>query len=233
MRKPDTQKGNHRTNSTLLILLTLVLGLLAPSFAFAQSQEKSPLDTQLLPVGELFSLIIRADGESNPPARITADSLPSNAVLLRNLDGSRTFMWIPQENDIGEKTIEVTVTDAKDSAIAATYPIHFEVVSQLAGENAAVEKAEPIAAANTDEVASSEPAASDISKEPEVTEPETEAADEPEAEVAVEPETDAAVEPEVEAAVVPETETEVEPEAETAVVPETDAAVQPLSLIHI
>ncbi len=109
----------------------IIAGFLYP--ALAQNTQSSPLDTQLLPVGELFSLIIRADGESNPPARISADALPEESVLLRNLDGSRTFMWIPRTEDIGSKTIEVTVTDAQDASVSATYPIHFEVVAQLTG----------------------------------------------------------------------------------------------------
>ncbi len=117
------------------VLIALCLGSVLP--VHAQNSHDSPLDTQLLPVGELFSLIIRADGESNPPARISADALPDESVLLRNLDGSRTFMWIPRTEDIGNRTIEVTVTDAQDASISATYPIHFEIVAQLTGNNTA------------------------------------------------------------------------------------------------
>lgn len=111
---------------------------------FAQV-ENSPLETQMLPVGEMFSLIIKADGESDPPARITAKALPAEAVFLRNLDGSRTFIWIPDDNDIGESSFFVTITDAKDSAISATYPINLEVFAELPGgdeEQRIVEEAE-------------------------------------------------------------------------------------------
>ena len=118
------------TRFALLSLALLSLSLLLTQ-AKAQELQESPLAVQTLPVDELFSLIIRADGDNDPPARITARQLPQDAVLLRNLDGSRTFMWIPQEQDIGETTIRITVTDASDPAISATYPIHFEISADV------------------------------------------------------------------------------------------------------
>ena len=260
MRKPDTQTAIHQINRALLILLLLASGLWAPSFAVAQSKQESPLDTQLLPIGELFSLIIRADGESDPPARITAKSLPNNAVLLRNLDGSRTFMWIPQKEDIGEKTIEVTVTDAQDSAIAATYPIHFEVVDQLVGTASSKEEVTPNTTAsgepeatndNTDTEAAAEPdtkptaesvaesvAAPDTESVAEtvtesVAETVTESVAEPLAAPDTESDTESVMEPDTVAATEPETETVAEPDAETALQPEAVPAVETESNVTV
>ncbi len=110
-----------------------LLLLVASSIASAQIQE-SPLDTQILPTGQMFSLIIKGDGESDPPARITAQGLPPESVFLRNLDGSRTFMWIPDENDIGTSSFLVTIADGSDEQIFATYPINLEVINIGSGE---------------------------------------------------------------------------------------------------
>ena len=213
MRKPDTQTAIHQINRALLILLLLASGLWAPSFAVAQSKQESPLDTQLLPIGELFSLIIRADGESDPPARITAKSLPNNAVLLRNLDGSRTFMWIPQKEDIGDKTIEVTVTDAQDSAIAATYPIHFEVVDQLVGTASSKEEVTP----NT--TASGEPEATNDNTD-------TEAAAEPDTKPTAESVAESVAAPDTESVAEPDTKPTAESVAESVAAPDTESVAE-------
>ena len=254
MRKPDTQTAIHQINRALLILLLLASGLWAPSFAVAQSKQESPLDTQLLPIGELFSLIIRADGESDPPARITAKSLPNNAVLLRNLDGSRTFMWIPQKEDIGDKTIEVTVTDAQDSAIAATYPIHFEVVDQLVGTASSKEEVTPNTTAsgepeatndNTDTEAAAEPdtkpTAESVAES--VAAPDTESVAETVTESVAETVTESVAAPvtesvaetlaapdtesDTESVMEPDTVAATEPETETVAEPDAETALQP------
>ena len=147
----------------LLSLALLSLSLLLTQ-AKAQELQESPLAVQTLPVDELFSLIIRADGDNDPPARITARQLPQDAVLLRNLDGSRTFMWIPQEQDIGETTIRITVTDASDPAISATYPIHFEISADASAAVSNVlqnstETAGKTATTTPEDVAADDPAA--------------------------------------------------------------------------
>jgi len=133
----------HRTLATRtrnrIALLLHALGaavLLGCSMVVSAQVEQSPLETQQLPVGEMFSLIIKADGESDPPARITARGLPSEAVFLRNLDGSRTFIWIPDEDDLGESSFFVTITDGKEASISATYPIYLEVVDKRATDAA-------------------------------------------------------------------------------------------------
>ena len=224
MRKPDTQTAIHQINRALLILLLLASGLWAPSFAVAQSKQESPLDTQLLPIGELFSLIIRADGESDPPARITAKSLPNNAVLLRNLDGSRTFMWIPQKEDIGDKTIEVTVTDAQDSAIAATYPIHFEVVDQLVGTASSKEEVTP----NT--TASGEPEATNDNTDTEAAaEPDTKPTAESVAESVAAPDTESVAETVTESVAETVTESVAETVTESVAAPVTESVAETLA----
>ena len=151
------------TRFALLSLALLSLSLLLTQ-AKAQELQESPLAVQTLPVDELFSLIIRADGDNDPPARITARQLPQDAVLLRNLDGSRTFMWIPQEQDIGETTIRITVTDASDPAISATYPIHFEISADASAAVSNVlqnstETAGKTATTTPEDVAADDPAA--------------------------------------------------------------------------
>ena len=108
----------------LIALLTIALA----GAVWAQIQE-SPLDTQILPVGRMFSLIIKGDGESTPPARISAEGLPPESVFLRNLDGSRTFIWIPDESDEGTSSFLVTIADGNDASLSATYPINLEVVA--------------------------------------------------------------------------------------------------------
>ncbi len=118
-------------NSFFFKSLRCALALLTISvsgFVRAQIQE-SPLDTQILPIGQMFSLIIKGDGESNPPARISADGLPPESVFLRNLDGSRTFIWIPDVNDEGTSSFLVTIADGNDPSLSATYPINLEVVA--------------------------------------------------------------------------------------------------------
>ena len=126
--------------------LTRAIALLVMSvagIAGAQIQE-SPLDTQILPIGQMFSLIIKGDGESNPPARITAEGLPPESVFLRNLDGSRTFMWIPDDGDKGTSSFLVTIADGSDATLSATYPINLEVVDPAGSAKA-------VTAANTAE----------------------------------------------------------------------------------
>jgi len=120
-------KNAITNNFTAAFFALLCLAGFGLSASHAQDLQESPLAVQTLPVDELFSLIIRAEGDTDRPARITARQLPQDAVLLRNLDGSRTFMWIPQEQDIGETSIRITVTDANDPDISATYPIYFEI----------------------------------------------------------------------------------------------------------
>ena len=115
----------------LSILLALV-AIVNLHIAHAQNQP-SPLPVQQLRVGELFSLIIKADGDNNPPAVIKSRELPEDAVMLRNLDGSRTFMWIPESTHIGETSFSVTVIDANDPTISATYPILLNVAEEVDG----------------------------------------------------------------------------------------------------
>lgn len=112
-------------------LYLCALLLFASGTSRAQIQE-SPLDTQILPVGQMFSLIIKGDGESDPPAGISAEGLPPESVFLRNLDGSRTFMWIPDSDDVGTNSFLVTITDGNDEQIFATYPINLEVIDSEA-----------------------------------------------------------------------------------------------------
>ena len=122
--------------------------LLAANSAKAQIQE-SPLDTQILPTGQMFSLIIKGDGESDPPARISAEGLPPESVFLRNLDGSRTFMWIPDDDDVGTNSFLVTIADGSDEQIFATYPINLEVINPAAATANNSETADNIESAET------------------------------------------------------------------------------------
>lgn len=132
----------------LFVLLTIALTLPVPGVVRAQIQE-SPLDTQILPVGQMFSLIIKGDGESNPPARITAEGLPPESVFLRNLDGSRTFIWIPDESNQGTSSFLVTIADGNDASLAATYPINLEVVASVQQPEEEINLADNQAASTT------------------------------------------------------------------------------------
>ena len=98
---------------------TVAVALLGLSVGVADANsEQLPPETQILRVGQLFSLIIQPVHQPGTPDKdiptIAARDLPPSAVLLKNLDGSRTLMWIPEEHDIGQRVVRLRYIDQSE-----------------------------------------------------------------------------------------------------------------------
>ncbi len=87
-----------------------------------------PIDDQSVLVGEAIQLLLLpVDPEGIAPGLI-ALSLPSGAVFIDNLNGTRTVLWTPDQTQLGVHTLAFLATDALDNSLTSTMSVNLDVV---------------------------------------------------------------------------------------------------------
>ena len=98
---------SHKPQTVMAVVLVLLSWVTTlPATATPVLTASQPATTQVLRVGELYTLVLRA-GQEPAAALARFETMPEGAALLANLDGTQSFMWVPVEDDIGEHTLQI------------------------------------------------------------------------------------------------------------------------------
>ena len=99
------------------------------------------IGVQYIQIDQDYQLYIKPVDADGAVAGLSANSLPSGAVLEDGFDGSRVLRWRPTAEQAGEHRVVFVATDAQDSSITTERAIIFVVgntdSSSVATENSA------------------------------------------------------------------------------------------------
>ncbi len=87
-----------------------------------------PIENQTVPVGQAIQLqLLPVDPEGIAPG-LVALAIPGGAVLIDNLNGTRTMLWTPDQTQLGVHTLTFQATDALDQILTSTLSVELDVV---------------------------------------------------------------------------------------------------------
>ena len=91
----------------------------------------SDLSDQTLQVGVAWELVLRPVDVDGGVAGVLVSALPAGMQFVDNLDGSRSLLWTPGQNDVGSYPITISAFDSQDTDLRTTQTI---TVTVNAGE---------------------------------------------------------------------------------------------------
>jgi len=90
--------------------------------------------------GELVEFRVEATDEDGPVPGITIVGAPASSSLDDNFDGSRTFRWIPGDEDVGRRELVFVTTDAVDATLRTEQTMALMVLPRASAQSSAVEE---------------------------------------------------------------------------------------------
>jgi len=108
-----------------------------------------PRDLQV-EAGELIEFRVAATDEDGPIPGITIADAPASSSLDDNFDGSRTFRWIPDDEDVGNRELIFITIDAVDATLRTEQTMALTILPRSSVQSIAAEEDQVVTEAAPD-----------------------------------------------------------------------------------